>query len=193
VTIEQAFLARLVAGLDDAGIPYMVAGSLGSSLLGQYRTTNDADVVIAPTPEQLERMLSALGDDYYVDAETARKALEDRSMFNVIDFQTGSKADLIVRKDRPFSIEEFNRRRRATILGTSVWTVTPEDAILSKLEWAKVGESERQLQDALGVAVVQMPQLDWDYLRRWAVELGVEDLLNRMITEIDAVKRPDPK
>jgi hypothetical protein len=191
VTIEQAFLARLAASLDEAGIPYMVAGSLGSSLLGQYRTTNDADIVIAPTPEQLEHLLRALQGEYYLDPETARKALEKRSMFNVIEFQTGSKADLIVRKDRPFSIEEFNRRRQATILGTSVWTVTAEDAILSKLEWAKMGESERQFQDALGVAVVQMPGLDWDYLRRWGVELNVVDLLNRMIAEIDAVKRPE--
>jgi hypothetical protein len=86
---------------------------------------------------------------------------------------------------------EFNRRQPAMILGVAVSAVTPEDAMLSKLEWAKMGESERQFQDALGVAVVQIPGLDWDYLRRWAIELGVEDLLNRLIAEIDAIKRPE--
>ena len=186
MTLEQLFLERLVTALDDAGIPYMVAGSLGSSFLGKFRTTNDADLIIAPTTEQLDRLLAALEVDYYVDAETARGALRDRSMFNVIEFASGSKADLILLKDRPFS-----RRRRMDVLGVPVWAATSEDLILSKLEWSKIGESERQFQDALGVAIVQAPHLDRDYLRRWAVELDVEDLLNRMIAEIDAVKRPE--
>ncbi len=141
MTVEAAFLQRIVAALDDAGIPYMVAGSLGSSFFGQARATNDADLVIAPTSEQLDRFLAALGD-YYVDPETARQALRDRSMFNVIEFTSGSKADLILLKDRPFSTTEFNRRMPATILGVAVSAVTPEDAILSKLEWARIGESE---------------------------------------------------
>ena len=67
-----------------------------------------------------------------------------------------------------------------------MWVVSPEDAILSKLEWSQAGESERQFQDALGVAIVQFPQLDWDYLRKWGVELGVTPLLDRLIAEVDA-------
>jgi len=192
VTIEQLFLERIVTALDEAGIPYMVSGSLGSSFLGQFRTTNDADLIIAPTTEQLDRLLAALEVDYYVDAETARGALRDRSMFNVIEFATGSKADLILLKDRPFSREEFSRRRRMDGLGVPVWTVTPEDVILSKLEWSKMGESERQSQDALGVAIVQAPYLDWNYLHNWAVELSVDDLLNRLVAEMNAAQPPDP-
>jgi hypothetical protein len=49
-------------------------------------------------------------DRYYISPESAREALARRSMFNVIDFDEGWKADLIVRKDRPFSIEELRRR-----------------------------------------------------------------------------------
>jgi hypothetical protein len=191
VTIEQLFLERIVTALDESDIPYMVSGSLGSSFLGQFRTTNDADLIIAPTTEQLDRLLAALKVDYYVDPETARGALRDRSMFNVIEFATGSKADLILLKDRPFSREEFSRRRRMDVFGVPVWAVTPEDVILSKLEWSKMGESERQFQDALGVAIVQAPHLDWDYLRNWAVELSVEDLLSRLVAEMNAAKPPD--
>ena len=190
MSVEAEFLQRLVAALDDAGIPYMVAGSLGSSFFGQARATNDADLVVAPTSEQLDRFLAALGD-YYVDPETARQALRDRSMFNVIEFTSGSKADLILLKNRPFSTTEFNRRMPATILGVAVSAVTPEDAILSKLEWARIGESERQFRDSFGVAAVQFDYLDWAYLRKWAVELGVEDLLNRLVSEMNAAKPPD--
>jgi hypothetical protein len=93
VSVEAEFLQRLVAALDDAGIPYMVAGSLGSSFFGQARATNDADLVIAPTAEQLDRFLSTLGD-WYFDSAAAHQALRDRSMFNVIEFASGSKADL---------------------------------------------------------------------------------------------------
>jgi hypothetical protein len=199
VTIEEASLARLVGALDSAGIPYMVAGSLGSSFLGQYRATNNADVVISPTSEQLDRLLAALQhDDYCLDADKARRAFRDRSSIHVVHLPTGFLAGLILLKERPFSVEEFNRRQQAPIAGTTVWTMTPEDAILSKLEWSKrtgkskpTSKSEQQFQDALGVAIVQMPNLDWGYLRKWAVELDVEELLDRMVIEIDAVKRPD--
>jgi hypothetical protein len=112
-------------------------------------------------------------------------------MFNVVEFATGSKADLILLKDRPFSREEFSRRRRMDVFGVPVWAVTPEDVILSKLEWSKMGEAERRFRDALGVAIVQAPRLELDYLGKWAVELGVEDLLNRLVSEMNAAKPPD--
>ena len=80
-------------------------------------------------------------------------------MFNVLDSISGYKADLIIRKDRPFSIEEFRRRNKVSVLDSELFIVTPEDAILSKLEWSKAGQSERQFQDALGVATVQEAHL----------------------------------
>jgi hypothetical protein len=120
VTTEELFLARLVTALDDACISYMLTGSLGSSFLGQFRSTNDADLVVAPTPKQLDRLLATLAADYYVDCETARRGFRNQSMFNVIDSATGSNADFIVLKDRPFSREEFGRRARMEIFGCVV-------------------------------------------------------------------------
>lgn len=174
-------LARLVKKLGDARIPYMISGSLASSLHGEPRATNDIDVIISPTAAQLENFLQSLGDDYYASPDAAQEALRNRRIFNIIDQQTGIKADLVIRKDRPFSMEEFTRRKPAEILGIKVFVLTSEDAILSKLEWSKSGESERQFRDALGVAVVQWENLDRDYLRKWARELNVEELLNRLL------------
>ncbi len=182
MTVGESFLRRVTTVLDAAGVPYMVAGSLGSSLFGQARATNDADIVIAPTAEQLPQVVDGLSE-YYVSREAATWAFQNRSMFNVIDVATGSKADLILLKNRPFSREEFSRRIQATVLGVPVWIVTPEDAILSKLEWSKAGESERQFQDALWVVVVQFERLDWVYLRHWALELGVEVLMGRLFRD----------
>ena len=99
------------------------------------------------------------------------------------DQPPGLKADLIILKDRPFDVQEFGRRRTGRIQDVEVVLISPEDSILSKLEWSKRGGSERQLRDALGVAVVQGERLDLAYLRRWAVELGVEDLLEKVLDE----------
>ncbi len=180
---QNEFVARVARSLDAAGIPYMIAGSVGSTFHGEPRTTNDVDIVIDPTADQLERLLQTLGADYYVSPEAAREALGRRSMFNIIDFGTGVKADFILRKDRPYSREEFGRRKPVLFAGESVWMASAEDLILSKLEWAKITPSERQLRDALGIAVAQLPQLDQNYLRHWARELGVEEALENILRE----------
>jgi hypothetical protein len=183
MTTQKEFLERLVRLLDKAGIPYMVVGSLSSSFHGRPRATQDADVVIAPTENQLGSFLALLGQGYYVSREAASEALRRRTMFNVIDIEGGWKADLILCKDRPFSRQEFERRRQIETMGQTFWVVSAEDAILSKLEWMKGRESDLQYSDVLGVVVAQWGNLDVEYLRRWAGALGVEKLLTHILTE----------
>jgi len=178
---HEEFLIRLVGMLEAAGIPFMLTGSHSSSFHGEPRATRDVDVVIDPSPEQLDQFLKLLGEDYYVIPEAAREALARRTMFNVIDFEGGWKADLILRKDRPFSIEEFRGRQPATLHGHVIPIATPEDVILSKLEWDRLAPSEQQRQDALHVAAVQDARLDRSYLRQWAAVLGVADALNELL------------
>ena len=103
-------------------------------------------------------------------------------MFNVIDFEHGIKADLVLLRE--FSRTEFSRRRPADIDGVPAFVMTAEDAILSKLEWCKLGESERQFRDAVDVASVMRDTLDISYLKTWAVELSVEDLLERLLDDV---------
>ena len=104
-----------------------------------------------------------------------------RSMFNVIDLSTGWKVDLIVRKPRPFSVEEFRRRLPARLLGVDVCVATPEDTILTKLEWAAMSGSDRQLRDVAGVLAVKRGELDIPYIELWAVELGVLELWRKVV------------
>lgn len=187
---QQAFFHVLVATLERLGIPFMVTGSYASSHYGMPRTTNDLDIVIDPTAEQLDALCMALATEYYVSGSAARAALRDRFMFNVIDVADGCKADLLIRKDRPFSIAEFARRRVSSLHGQSVFLASPEDVILSKLEWNKLTASERQVQDALNVALVQWPQLDEGYLRHWATELAVTDTLEEVLRTAQAPQNP---
>jgi hypothetical protein len=100
-------------------------------------------------------------------------------MFNIIHNDWIIKADFIVRKSAAYRVKEFERRRPFQIEGRSVNFVAPEDLILSKLSWARDSVSElqerdvRDLLDAVG-------ELDLDYLRTWAAELGVGETLERL-------------
>jgi len=178
---QEEFLKLIADSLGSSGIPYMLAGSFGSNFHGQPRTTNDVDIVIDPTRAQLDHWLDILGDGYYVSRGAVANALERRSMFNIIDVANGWKADLIVRKDRPYSIEEFQRRQTGIMHGDEYSIASAEDVILTKLEWNNITPSERQVQDAVNVAIAQGPKLDQSYLRKWAPSLGVTEQLEEIL------------
>lgn len=167
-------LALVIGLLERSGVPYMVTGSLASSYHGEPRATRDADIVIDPSREALDRLTAGLLDSgFYVDRDVARAALAGRSQFNAIGTDA-SKVDFMIRRDRPFSLEEFRRRQRADLLGTPGFVATAEDVILAKLEWAKASGSERQLDDVAGIVAIATG-LDLPYVDRWAAALGVED------------------
>ena len=183
---QEEVLALVLDTLDRCGVAFMVTGSFAGNLHGLPRATQDADVVVEGEWLQLERFIAELGRDFYASRDAAHEALDCEGMFNVIHLETGFKVDLIVRKSRPFSREEFARRRVAGVGGRPRWFASPEDVILSKLEWSKLGNSERQYLDALNVARVQAGALDRAYLLRWADELGVEHLLERLFSDLGA-------
>jgi hypothetical protein len=165
-------LASVIGLLERSAVPYMVTGSLASSYHGEPRATRDADIVIDPSPESLDRLTAGLLDaGFYVDRDVAREALAGRSQFNAIG-PDASKVDFIVRRDRPFSAEEFRRRQPADLLGTPGFVATAEDVILAKLEWAKATSSDRQLDDVAGILAIASG-LDVEYIDRWAAILGV--------------------
>lgn len=175
---EENALARVVDALEAEAVPYMVTGSIASSYHGRPRSTHDADIVIDPDAIQLARVVQRLATaGFYADEDRAMEALRWRRQFNVIETESASKVDLIIRKERPFSSEELRRRSMADLSpGLRVALASAEDTILSKLEWAqRGGGSERQLADAAGVLAVN-PGIDREYVERWAGELNVLDL-----------------
>lgn len=181
MTPEERVLARLIEILEGLSIPYMLTGSVASSYHGRPRSTHDADVVIDPSEDALAGLVAAVERaGFYVSADGAREALARRRQFNVIDTEEACKVDLIIRKERPFSIEEFARRRRVDLaFRAQVALVTAEDSIVSKLEWASRSEDpSRQLADIAGILEVQT-SLDHAYIERWATELGLTALWAR--------------
>ena len=167
---------RIVSALNSAGIPYMLTGSFASSFHGTPRATQDIDLVIAPTASQLRHLVRLLPEaEYYISEDAALEALSRQSQFNVIDFATGWKVDLIIRKSRPFSRLEFDRRSAVELFGLQLFIASAEDVLIAKLEWAKAGQSQRQLEDAANILRLRLDELDRGYIEHWVVELGVQE------------------
>jgi hypothetical protein len=171
---------RLTAALDRAGVAYMVTGSFASAYHGIPRATQDIDIVIETTSDQLRRLIDLLPEtEYYVDVDAAMSACSHESLFNVVDMATGWKIDLIVRKSRAFSQEEFRRRRKINISGTEVFVASAEDVIISKLEWSKLSQSARQIEDAAAILRMRWESLDHIYLERWIAVLDLRNEWNQ--------------
>ncbi|HZU33984.1 MAG TPA: nucleotidyltransferase family protein [Candidatus Angelobacter sp.] len=166
---------RLSVLLEQAGIPYMLTGSFASTVYGMARSTADIDFIIAADEEHIRKLMSLLPEeDFYSELGGALESCRRRSMFNVIDNATSLKVDFIFLKNRDFSREEFQRRNKAQVEGVELYIATPEDIILSKLEWAKRGASLRQIEDVVGILKVRNDQLDLAYIGKWVNELGLQ-------------------
>lgn len=185
-----ATLGPVVELLERLGLRYLIGGSVASSVYGTPRATMDVDLMAEVGEDDVDRFVSGLGDEFYASAEMIRNAVEGRSSFNLIHRPTMMKVDVFIPEDRAFDRFQLERRRRKT-LGDEphleAWVASPEDVVLKKLEWARSGDgvSEVQVRDVVGVLRVQGGSLDFDYLRRWAARLGVEDLLERALEEAE--------
>ena len=180
---ETEFLEHVTRRLREAGVPSMVVGSVASSFHGEPRLSYDVGILVDATLDQLLSFVQSFDLPFYVSEAAMRQAFGRGGMFNVIHPESEYKADIVLQRGRGFDQAEFERRMPACIWGVDTYVTTAEDTILSKLEWSTKGESERQYRDAVRVAEVQGPALDLAYMRKWAGELGVTDLLERLLNE----------
>ena len=187
-----AAIQPIVEHFEKLGIACSVVGSVASSRHGIARSTLDVDLV-ADLPGQLvDAVVDGLVDAYYIDRDAVADAVSRRSMFNAIHLQTMLKVDIYLLTERPFDRESFSRRRSVALSpdpSARPYPVdTPEDTVLHKLEWYRLGGgvSERQWGDVVGVLRVHAGALDLAYMRRWAAELEVNDLLERALREAGA-------
>jgi hypothetical protein len=177
VPIDQLSVLKLVTSrLDAHGIAYMTTGSIAAGHYAQPRMTRDIDLVIDVTAADADRLCEIFADAFECDPDAVRAAIARRSLFNLIHTEAIVKVDFIVRKDSPYREEEFRRRRPTTVDGQRMWIVSPEDLLLSKLVWASETGSELQLRDVRQLVAAQ-PGLDWTYVVRWGLELGVSALV----------------
>ena len=174
--------------LDRLGIPYLIGGSLASSVHGEPRSTNDVDVVADLRPGQVAPLLTALGPEYYVSPEAVRAAVEAGTSFNVIHMDTALKVDVFVVGDDSFDQERLRRRQQVQISTDPrrhLFVDVAEYSVLRKLEWYRRGMevSDRQWRDVVTILRIQGRALDRARLEAWAARLGVSDLLDRALKD----------
>ncbi len=130
--------------LESLGVPYLIGGSLASTLYGMVRSTQDSDIVAEMRPAHVQPFVSALQNEFFIDEEMIAESVKTDSSFNIIHRDT-----------------------------------------MFKPEWYRMaGEvSDRQWRDILGVMKTRADDLDRVYLRKWALELKVIDLLERAFGE----------
>lgn len=177
-----AITLRLASLCQQLGIRYLVGGSLASSLHGIPRATQDVDLVLEIGQDDVAAFVNSLRDDFYLDEETIRDAIDRRTSFNLIDLRSYFKADVFVARDDEPGRLQMARSHRYSLgdePGQELVVASPEDVIAQKLYWFQLGDrvSERQWQDALGVLKVAGTRLDLEYLRRVSTLLGVAELL----------------
>ncbi len=173
---EELEVLKIVAErLARAGIEYMVTGSIAMNHYAVPRMTRDIDLVVDLSTADADRVCDLFEDDFYVDREAVRHAVETRAVFNMIHTALVVKVDVVVRKETEYRRTEFARRRRVTVEGEELYVVAPEDLILSKLEWARESRSAIQLADIRNL-VESVMDLDRKYLAEWTRRLGLDAL-----------------
>ena len=173
---QQQFFERVVAALESLEIPYMITGSVGAMLYGEPRLTNDMDVVVMLAPRHIQPFIEAFDDpSFYVPPpETILDAIRQRGQFNLIHVDSGSKVDLILRKQTDFALAEFERRRPVVFTERiESQSATAEDIIVAKLLHFREGGSQKHLDDIAGMLRTMGTDLDQGYVDNWIARLDL--------------------
>jgi hypothetical protein len=174
---ELELLLDVTRRLEEAGLEYMLTGSMALNHYAQPRMTRDIDIVIALLFKDLELLPRVFGEDFYFSEEAARGAVLNQSSFNLIHNESLVKVDFMIRKREDYRLVEFERRQRIEVMGQSLWIVSKEDLILSKLDWARESLSQRQLSDVENLLATGV---DKSYLETWSQKLNLTDMLIRV-------------
>lgn len=164
-------LRDFVEKMNELGMDYMVTGSYAMSAYGEIRMTRDIDVVVQLSANDIRRFFELFRDNYYVSEASIGRALERRSMFNIISLLHGGKIDCILMKETDFARTSFQRRYKVRVSGIEFWITTREDLIVAKMEWARDTLSEMQMRDVVNLTA---SEYDSGYVEAWIRNLGLQ-------------------
>lgn len=183
MTIDE-LLSYAARGLDAAEVDYFITGAMASTFFGRFRTTADIDIVVELGNRQLDALHAQFPDsEFFWQEESARRAIMQRGMFNIIDRGSTLKLDMIVPPHTPFNYARMKRARNYVIgEDKEARFATPEDVILSKLQSYREGESDKHLTDILGILHFSDAPIDHSYVQQWAERLDILDLWQSLLT-----------
>jgi len=184
-------LQPVVNAFEKISIPYYIGGSIASSIYGLARATVAIDIVADVKLHHISSLKQELEKSYYIDEEMIKEAIQNSTSFNLIHLETVIKIDVFIFKDIPYQQNALERKIKDTLeddyVKTEFYFSSPEDIIISKLQWYELGGkvSERQWLDVIGVIKVQGDSLDKNYLQVWAKKLGIFELLKNAFNDAE--------
>ena len=144
--------------LNQAGLAYMITGSVAGMIYGEPRITHAIDLILRMNFEDVDKLLEAFpNEDFYAPpAESLRVEVRRRirGHFNLIHHQTGFKADIYLEGRDPLHLWAMGQRRSFELDGHVVWFAPPEYVIIRKLEFHQEGGSEKHLTDIAAMLAV---------------------------------------
>jgi hypothetical protein len=183
-------LLKIVAEvLERLRIPYLVTGSVASMAYGEPRLTNDIDIVAGVEEKHIPGLLSSFPEEeFYLSEDAMMGAIKKRGQFNIIHPCSGIKIDVIIRKNTPFDDSRFGRMKRISPAESyQANFAAPEDVIIKKMEYYRMGGSEKHLRDITGILKISGGEVDRSYITDWAGRLGLTEIWEAVL------KRLDPK
>ncbi|MES2772871.1 MAG: hypothetical protein V4722_01715 [Bacteroidota bacterium] len=165
------FFQKVIDVLNASNIPYMLSGSVAMGTYILPRATRDFVFIVHLQQADIDSFVEQFKEGYYCDSDAIRDAVKHRSMFNIIDHHSGYKADFMILKNEDYRQTEFKRRVQMEYFGKSVYIVSAEDLLLSKLIWIQTYQSALQMEDIRNLT--KLEPLDWSYIREWIKKLRI--------------------
>ena len=133
-------VASLIADrLNATAVQWMTTGSIAAMTYGEYRVTNDIDLVLILDEASVSELTNAfpLQEFYCPPAEVLREeaARPERGHFNLIHHDTAFKADIYLGGSDPLTRWALERRRRVLFGDSVLWVARPKYVIIGKLEF----------------------------------------------------------
>lgn len=180
------FLEIIIKGLETCGVRYAIGGSIASSHYGEPRSTLDVDIAIHLTHEQTDAFIQFFSNKgLYIFPESVEKAARQGGDFQIIDGNTAFKTDFYATKPSmtPQQQRIFDRAQQRIYdeAGHSAFFMSPEDVILTKLEWYMLGKSDKHLHDIGGIIKTQQKRLDYAYIEAHVDEISARAVWEKLL------------
>lgn len=179
--------AEVIGILEELTIPYLIGGSVAAIAYGEPRLTLDMDVVIDLAADKADLFSRSFGPEYYVSLESIKEAIKSPGHFNIIQSEAGVKVDFYIMKKDEFGRAEFSRKKKEAFdEKMSAFFASPEDVIVKKLEWFKMGESQKHLEDIKGILKISGEKVDLNYIDQWTLKNGTHAIWEELIAKLSS-------
>ena len=180
ISSQEKLLIDIVKILNNLKIEYFITGGFAVSVWGRPRATFDIDIVVKmvePDASILVKTFQRIRKAGYANEEAVKDAIRNQGEFNFIDPNSGLKVDFWVVKKNELNARGFKNKKIKKINGQKVFFSSPEDLILSKLEWYRECKSTRHIEDVDSVLKVSGKIIDKKYLKQQAKKIGLEEYI----------------